>query len=258
MVKAEIGPVLKMERLRRAIGIVLRYFASMVFADYHAGGCFDEETNEACREAFSRPVTDGTWFWAAVKVAEAYKEANAEPLFVKEIPSLWVEKKKAFYSRCNAMIAFRNEVHDRISIDSSTAEASLRKVLPKWEELFDAASSLMRYRLIYVEGIEDFGRGDEILYHIKWISGEHLVPKSEIVAWKEKLPRGRLYLWDVERGASLDLTPFMAYEYSAITKTKETYCIEQVIRGKIEFATLRFPHKQELPGYQGPIFTRHA
>jgi hypothetical protein len=56
----------------------------------------------------------------------------------------------------------------------------------------------------------------------------------------------------------LDLTPFIAYECSAITKTKDTYCIEQLVRGKIEFATLRFQHKEGLPGYQCPIFTRHA
>jgi hypothetical protein len=66
-----------------------------------------------------------------------------------------------------------------------------------------------------------------------------------------------MYLKDSLREASLDLSPFMAYEFSSITKTKETYCIEKINKGRLEFATIRFPYKEALPGYQTQIFTKH-
>ena len=86
--------------------------------------------------------------------------------------------------------------------------------------------------------------------------GEHLVPRSELVQWAERLQRGKLYLRDPEAGRSLNLSPFMAYEYSSITKTRETYCIDQIAQGKLSFTTLRFPHKEDLPGYHTGIFVK--
>jgi hypothetical protein len=256
MVKAEIDPMLKMERLRRALGIVLRYFASIVFADYHAKGCFDESTNAECREVFSKPVTEGSWFQATIKVAESYKSSKVDPALIKEIP-LWQEgNKKLFKGLCHGLIQLRNEVHDKVLFDKSSAGAWLEKALPKWDGMMEASAPLMFYKLMYVESIEDFLGDKDILYHVKCISGEHLIPKSELVRWPERLKKGKLYIVDVDRGASLDLAPFMAYEFSIITRTKEAYCIEQVNQGKIEFATLRFPHKEQLAGYSGPIFTK--
>ena len=120
------------------------------------------------------------------------------------------------------------------------------------------ALPLCKYRLFYLEGIDDFGENGEILYHLKWIMGEHLVPRSERVQWRKKLRKGKLYLWDPETADSMDLTPFMAYEYNDITKTRETYCIEQIIKGRLTFATLRFPDKAELPNHQQKIFTRET
>jgi hypothetical protein len=86
------------------------------------------------------------------------------------------------------MIVFRNEINDKIPIDASTAEASLGKVLPKWEQLFDAASSLMGYRLIYPEAVENFGTNDDNLYHIKWILDERLVPQERNCGLEREAP----------------------------------------------------------------------
>jgi O-acetyl-ADP-ribose deacetylase (regulator of RNase III) len=259
MVESEITPMIKMEKLRRALGIAMRYFASIVFADYHSLGCFSDEENKICREAFSKPVTDGTWFFASAKIVNIYKKQNQKPAFIREIPYLWIDgknKKTKFYWLCNNLINLRNEIHSKVSIDDTTARDWLGRALPKWDAMLKEALPLCKYRLFYLEGIDDFGEDGEILYHLKWIMGEHLVPRSERVKWNKKLRKGKLYLWDCETTDSMDLTPFMAYEYNDITKTRETYCIEQIVEGRLTFATLRFPDITELPKHQQKIFTR--
>ena len=261
MVESEIAPMLKMENLRRALGIALRYFASIVFADYHSLGCFSDEENKICREAFSRPVTDGTWFFAAEKIVRTYIERDKRPTLIKEIPNLWIDgrnKKTKFNGLCSDLVKLRNDIHGKVSIDETTARDWLERALPKWDAMLKEALPLCKYRLFYLEGIDDFGENGEILYHLKWIMGEHLVPRSERVQWRKKLRKGKLYLWDPETADSMDLTPFMAYEYNDITKTRETYCIEQIIKGRLTFATLRFPDKAELPNHQQKIFTRET
>jgi hypothetical protein len=108
--------------------------------------------------------------------------------------------------------------------------------------------------MFFLEAIEDF-EGDRIIYLVKWIMGEYLVPRSERVFWEQKLKKGKLYLRDKTSDICLDLTPFMAYEFSEITRTRETYCIEQITQGRILFSTIRFPHKIELPNQQSPFKT---
>ena len=259
MVKSEISPMLQMEKLRRALGIVLRYFASIVFADYHASGCFDIALNKECRNMLQNPVTDGAWLYATENIAKAYLKNNKQSKIINELPSLWLdenEKKTKFNGLCHGLIQLRNEIHNKVSFDDASAKEWLSKSLPKWEKFIGEASPLLKYQLFFLESIMNFSASNMIIYHVKWIMGEYMVPQSEQVEWKEKLPKGKLYLRDPTTEKILDLSPFMAYEYSNITKTRETFCIEQIIEGKITFATLRFPDKAELPSHQKTIFTK--
>jgi O-acetyl-ADP-ribose deacetylase (regulator of RNase III) len=260
MVESEISPMLKMERLRRALGIVLRYFASLVFADYHASGCFENAVNEQCIRAFSRPATDGDWLNETENVASAYLTHSVIPVVINEIPGLWKKDQKnksKFAGLCHSLVRLRNEIHEKTAFDESTAGEWLERALPIWHRMLKEGAPFLKYELFFMEGIDDFTSTDEIVYQVRWLMGQHLIPRSELVQWGERLQKGKLYVRNPVAGKSLNLSPFMAYEYSSITKTRETYCIEQIAKGKLSFATLRFPHKEDLPGYESNIFKRH-
>ena len=257
MVKSELSPAMQMERLRRAIGIVLRFYASIVLADYKALGFQNDNLNQRCKDILATPVTDGSWLKIIEEVARYYSTEKVQPHLIKELTYLWVKnsgKTTDYFGKWLGLIKLRNEIHDNVSVDESTAREWLKKAMPRWEDLFATSGGINGYEMLFLEALEDFS-GDRIVYLVKWIMGEHLIPRSERVFWEQRLNKCMLYLRDKKSGICLDLSPFMAYEYSEITRTRETYCIEQIIQGRILFSTIRFPHKIELPNQLFPFQT---
>ena len=137
MVAAEIDPMRQVEMLRRAVGISLRYFATLIMAGYHCRGCFNVEKNRYLRNQVSRPITDGGWFHIARSIARSYLEMGQAPFLIRELPSLWVDGLKRstkLSGICRSIIDLRNEIHEMHTFDESTAKHWLLRALPKWTQ----------------------------------------------------------------------------------------------------------------------------
>jgi hypothetical protein len=204
-------------------------------------------------------VSDGTWLKTTIQVAKAFAFHNRTPLLLKEIPTFWnnyTVERTNYNQLCNELIRIRNShTHDNHPNDTAYANRLLDTALPIWENLFNCISPLIQYRLFYLERIDDFAENDQFDYDVRWLMGNSLIPRSEKVRRRQKLSKKCLYLESDQRPMCLELSPFLAYEFTDVTNTREAYCISQIKKGRLTFQALRFSGKAELPNHQQPIFT---
>lgn len=245
MVDADLDPFAQFENLRKALSVVLRYLGTIALAEYKEAGCFDDKLNKSLKKSFMNPLTDGTWKHISSEIARAYKDD--EPIFLKEIHSTWFRNKNDYSDAHGAfefLIKERNNIHDGLRSDEGTVRQALDKMLPKWRRAIDALEPLLSYSLFSVDRILDFDSDDKINYIVRWLTGNHIVPKQEIVNWTSRLRTNQIYLMNGDEEPSfLSLTPFLQYEHCSLTRVREMYSLEEIGEDKMVLSTFRFAHR---------------
>lgn len=257
MVNAETKSALRVENLRRAFSIFIRYIAVIGMAEYAVAGAFSEDLNSMLREIFHNPVTDGSWLKISAEVAKEFSREH-KPKVVEEYSlSLFKEGNKPshLYGILQGLLKLRNEIHESCWVDETSVQNWLQKAEPLWNKILKEATPLLQYQLVFVEDLLDFCEDDpnKHQYQIRWLMGEFFVPRAEVVEWRDKLKKGRLFLKHPSRFEFLPLNPFMMYEHCQITKAREASCIEEVTEDKVSFSTFRFPYKWQDKTFVGEV-----
>jgi len=247
MAASETSPPLQVENLRRAFSILVKYLAVIGLSEYKGAGLSEKALNQEISKMLRKPLTDGSWLKLATSTARALGGANG-PTLVREYPALLFHGDGRF-SDANRMLyellKHRNQVHDNNPFDESTATGWLESAAPLWQGILPRIAPVMQYGLVYVDDLIDFGLADPEAhqYHIRWLMGEHFVPRAEIVEWRAKLRKGRLFLKHPSEERFLPLHPFLLYEHCTLTRARETWCIDGVWEDAVSFSTFRFPYK---------------
>jgi hypothetical protein len=256
MVEAETTSPLRVENLRRALSILLRYLAVIGMAEYAMAKAFSQELNESLIKMFQTPLTDGAWLKIATDVAKAFC-GDQKLIVVEEYgPMMFGGKKSShLHGLLQGLLKLRNEIHESCLVDDTSTRKWLEKAEPLWGKILQETKLLLQYQLVFVENLLDFGESDPAKhqYQIRWLMGEFFVPRAEIVEWKPRLKKGRLFLKHPEFEQFLPLYPFMIYEHCQITKAREASCIENVLEDSISFSTFRFPYKWQDTTFLGEI-----
>jgi len=248
MAESETSPALRVDNLCGALGTVLRYVASILLADYEAGGAPDNDANAWLTEVFRRPLTDGTWLKVARKVSRT--AFDREDRFFAETPWVLLKTRKRWTplgGRLRDLVDLRNEMrHSEGRFDKSSAKTWLDKALPLWTEVLEGLRPLLSYPLVAVEEIVDFTDDEprRIVYDVRWLVGDSIMPLAEYVEWEEQLRPERLFLAAPDLSRFLPVAPFIAYRPCQITRSKETCGLECLQGDEIRFATFRFPHRE--------------
>ena len=120
-----------------AIGIVHKYFFSLVCAEYQAAECFDQEVNELLNERFRQnSITDGSWYWIGLRIARAFRDENRNGKVIANIANIWLKEDRTwsrFSEVLKKLIKLRNKIHDPVGADNSRALDWLAQFSPLWE-----------------------------------------------------------------------------------------------------------------------------
>ena len=79
-------------------------------------------------------------------------------------------------------------------------------------------------------------------YAVKYLKGGRLVPQSGILELDEEYHPNELLLFDRSNGGMLELSPFMVYEYSQVTNSREAYCLDHIQSTRFQFRAFRYAH----------------
>ena len=229
-----------------AIGIVHKYFFSLVCAEYKAAGCFNREINELLNERFRQnSITDGSWHWVGLNIARAFQDENKNGNVIENIVNIWLQKDgtwSRFSDVLKKLINLRNEIHDPVGADNSRALDWLAKFSPLWEEMCTLSASLLNYELVYIDSIQNFLPGERIRYAVKHLRGGYSVPQSGTLDLVEQYNPEELFLRDPANDRMLALSPFVVYEYSQVTNSREAYCIDHIQHSRVHFRAFRYAH----------------
>ena len=260
MVETASEPLSALENLRKALSILLRYFASIALAEYHESRCFDSELNAVLRDAFSGNLSDGGWLMISNKVSHSFLVHGEKPTYFEGLTDLWHQNAKHWaplLGSLDKLVQLRNEIHESGMMDESSAKAWLEKALPLWRSAIEQARPLFEHRLLYVETLRDFAddEGKTARYAVRWLVGEHFVPRSEEVEWRSGLRRGRLYLTGPKNpNRFLLVSPFLEYEHCNITRAREVCSFERCDEDQVVLSTFRFPFRFKPEAARRPGF----
>ena len=228
-----------------SIGIVHKYFFSLVCAEYKAAECFDQEVNEQVNRRFRQnSVTEGSWHWIGLLIARAFKEKNSNGKVIADFVELWLNEDGSwsrFSEVLKGLINLRNEIHDLVIPDNAWALEWLAKFSPLWEEMCTLSASLLNYELVFIDSIQNFLPGGRYLYTVKHLRGGYFAPQSGPLDFSEQYNPGELFLWDPLNDGMLALSPFMVYEYSQVTNSREAYCLDHITQARFHFRAFRYP-----------------
>ena len=140
------------------------------------------------------------------------------------------------------LINLRNEIHDPVGADNSRALDWLAKFSPLWEEMCTLSASLLNYELVYIDSIQNFLPGERIRYAVKHLRGGYSVPQSGTLDLVEQYNPEELFLRDPANDRMLALSPFVVYEYSQVTNSREAYCIDHIQHSRVHFRAFRYAH----------------
>ena len=228
-----------------SIGIVHKYFFSLVCAEYKAAECFDQEVNEQVNRRFRQnAVTEGSWHWIGLLIARAFQENNSNGKVIADFVELWLNEDGSwsrFSEVLKGLINLRNEIHDLVIPDNAWALEWLAKFSPLWEEMCTLSASLLNYELVFIDSIQNFLPGGRYLYTVKHLRGGYFAPQSGPLDFSEQYNPGELFLWDPVNDGMLALSPFMVYEYSQVTNSREAYCLDHITQARFHFRAFRYP-----------------
>ena len=227
-----------------SIGIVHKYFFSLVCAEYKAAECFDREVNKLLNDRFRQnSVTEGSWHWIGLKIARAFKDENRNGKVITNFVELWL-KEDGSWSRFSevlkGLVNLRNEIHEIVMPDNAWALEWLSKFSPLWDEMCKLSASLLNYELVFIDSIQNFLSDGRYLYTVKHLKGGYFAPQSGTLDFSEKYNPGELFLWDPANDGMLALSPFMVYEYSQVTNSREAYCLDHITQARFYFRAFRY------------------
>ena len=227
-----------------SIGIVHKYFFSLVCAEYKAAECFDQEVNEQVNRRFRQnSVTEGSWHWIGLLIAKAFKYENRNGKVIADFVELWLNEDGSwsrFSEVLKGLINLRNEIHELVIPDNAWAIEWLAKFSPLWEEMCTLSASLLNYELVFIDSIQNFLPGGRYLYTVKHLRGGYFAPQSGPLDFSEQYNPGELFLWDPVNDGMLALSPFMVYEYSQVTNSREAYCLDHITQARFHFRAFRY------------------
>ena len=243
---SEEEPTRRLINTMTAIGIVAKYFASLFCAEYMSEECFDAKVNRQVLERLKQnSVTDGSWRWIGVTIARGYREATRRGSVIEEFPRLWINPDGSwseFSETLRDLTNRRNEIHDPVNADPAHAAHWLEQVEPLWQKMCQLTEELLKYELIFIDEIQELLENGKIRYSVKHLRGGFFIPKSDSIELEKKLKRYRLYLLNPETKSVLELNPFMVYEYSQVTNSRETYCLDHIQPTKFQYRAFRYAH----------------
>jgi len=227
-----------------SIGIVHKYFFSLVCAEYKGAGCFDQEVNRVVNDRFRQnSVTEGSWHWIGLLIAKAFKYENRNGKVIADFVGLWLNEDGSwsrFSEVLKGLINLRNEIHELVIPDNARAIEWLAKFSPLWEEMCTLSASLLNYELVFIDSIQNFLPGGRYLYTVKHLRGGYFAPQSGPLDFSEQYNPGELFLWDPLNDGMLALSPFMVYEYSQVTNSREAYCLDHITQARFHFRAFRY------------------
>jgi len=227
-----------------SIGIVHKYFFSLVCAEYKGAGCFDREVNRVVNERFRQnSVTEGSWHWIGLLIAKAFKDKNRNGKVIADFVELWLEEDRSwsrFSEVLRDLINLRNEIHELVIPDDAWALEWLGKFSPLWEEMCTLSAGLLKYELVFIDSIQDFLPDGRYKYTVKHLRGGYFAPQSGPLDFSEQYNPGELFLWDPVNDGMLALSPFMVYEYSQVTNSREAYCLDHITQARFHFRAFRY------------------
>ncbi len=242
-----------------AIGIVHKYFFSLLCAEYKAADCFDPKTNDLVNERFRQnSVTDGSWHWIGMLITRAFKDHNKEGKVVKDFVKLLLKDDGSwskFSEVLKDLVKLRNQIHETVIPDNARALEWLEQFSDLWNEMCKLSASLLEYELVYIDSIQKFLPGERYRYSVKYLRGGYFAPQSGTLELAEKYNPEELFLRDPLSDRMLALSPFIVFEYSRITNSREAFCLDHLANARFHFRAFRYAqfHYENHEG-DGPFF----
>lgn len=255
IVEGEVTVLLAVENLRRALAILLRYLASLALANYQRCDAQSEDTDCELEHAFAHEVGHGDGAWLHIAAVACKPFLRRPTPFLADLPALfWRDAKQwgPLRGQLGRLVELRNKIHEAGHLDEAGASHWLAEALPAWRKAIGLALPLLRVRLFYLEQPYDVGR-EHFSYVVRWLMGEHFVPRAEITTWSTPLRKGRLYLASDDDQRFLDLDPFLQYERCEITRAREVYSVERQEHDALSLTTFRFHHILKRSGVRLPF-----
>ena len=232
-----------------AIGIVNKYFSSLVLAEYRAAGFFNGRINQKLKECFSRSVTDGSWRWIGWTIARAFNDESRNGKVIVDFVKQWLNEDGSwsrFSQVLNDLTNLRNEIHDPVGADNARARDWLANFIPLWEEMCELSTDLLNYELVFIDNILRNLSDGRCRYAVKHLKGGVLVPQIGTLDLEDTYNPEELLLRDPVNEGMLELSPFIVYEYSQRTNSRETYCLDLIQHTRFQFRAFRYAHRYDM------------
>ena len=232
-----------------AIGIVNKYFSALVLAEYRAAGFFNGRINQKLKECFSRSVTDGSWRWIGRTIARAFNDESRNGKVIVDFVKQWLNEDGSwsrFSEVLNDLTNLRNEIHDPVGADNARARDWLANFIPLWEEMCELSTDLLNYELVFIDKILLNLPDGRCRYAVKHLKGGVLVPQIGTLDLEDTYNPEELLLWDPVNEGMLELSPFIVYEYSQRTNSRETYCLDLIQHTRFQFRAFRYAHRYDM------------
>ena len=232
-----------------AIGIVNKYFSSLVLAEYRAAGFFNGRINQKLKECFSRSVTDGSWRWIGWTIARAFNDESRNGKVIVDFVKQWLNEDGSwsrFSQVLNDLTNLRNEIHDPVGADNARARDWLANFMPLWEEMCELSKDLLNYELVFIDNILRNLSDGRCRYAVKHLKGGVLVPQIGTLDLEDTYNPEELLLRDPVNEGMLELSPFIVYEYSQRTNSRETYCLDLIQHTRFQFRAFRYAHRYDM------------
>ena len=149
------------------------------------------------------------------------------------------------------LINLRNEIHEPVGGDNARAIDWLAHFKPLWEEMCELSAGLLNYELVFIDNILRNLPDGSCRYAVKHLKGGVLVPQSGTLELEGTYNPGELLLWEPVNEGMLEVRPFIVYEYSQRTNSRETYCLDLIQRTRIQIRAFRYAHKRDMI-FEGP------
>ena len=245
MATSELDPMAQRESLRKALSILLRYLSAIMLADYHQAGASDPAANLEIADILSRPVTDGGWLHLIHRIAQTQ---SRETTFFPEFPGLWLREdgqRNELLGRFDKLVKLRNEVHDLGPENRHRAQGWVDRALDQWKRILQLTHPVLCYPLFFVDAVDGFEGDSAHRYRVRWLTGNSVIHRSELIVLLPRLTEERLYLVGPDKQI-LPLAPFLAYAHYEEIGHNETFAMNQIQGQSISFVTFRFTHTQDL------------
>ncbi len=246
MVAGDLDPLEQRESLRKGLAVLLRYLGALMLADYDHLGAHSREVNGWISKALASRLTDGGWHELILRIAQVLEPGAS---FFQECPGIWLRAPKGWsplLGDLRKLVELRNEIHDFGSADRGGAESWLARALPVWKRVLAEAEPLLRYPLFSLDAISGWSKSESVSYRVRWLVGESVLPRAELIVLPVRLDPDRLYLLGPDGESALPLYPFLTYSRCEVLGTSETYSLDRLTSRSISLVTFRFSDTKDL------------